>query len=111
LARVENRSARSAKSSLTCAQHPGQKDGLRTAPRLFETTDDSVSALIRERRLSRCHTELLRGTDESVTAIAYRWGFRNLSFFSRQFHEQYGVPARELQRAARAAAHPQEGTR
>jgi AraC-like DNA-binding protein len=77
---------------------------LRTLHRLFEATDDSVSALIRERRLGRCHTELLRGTDDSVTAIAYRWGFRNMSFFSRQFHERYGVAARELQMAARTAA-------
>ncbi len=80
---------------------------LRTLHRLFEDTDDSVSAIIRGRRLSRCHTELLRATDDSVTAIAYRWGFRNMSFFSRQFHERYGVSARELQMAARAAARPQ----
>jgi len=77
---------------------------LRTLHRLFEATEDSVSAVIRERRLSRCHTDLLRGTDESVTAIAYRWGFRNMSFFSRLFRARYGVSARELQMGARAAA-------
>jgi AraC family transcriptional activator of tynA and feaB len=77
---------------------------LRTLHRLFEATDDSVSAVIRERRLSRCHAELLCGTDESVTAIAYRWGFRNISFFSRLFRERYGVSARQLRMAARAAA-------
>jgi AraC family transcriptional activator of tynA and feaB len=77
---------------------------LRTLHRLFESTDDSVSALIRERRLSRCHADLLCGTDDSVTAIAYRWGFRNMSFFSRLFRERYGVSARELQMGARAAA-------
>ena len=80
---------------------------LRTLHRLFEPTDDSVSAVIRERRLSRCHSDLRRGMDESVTAIAYRWGFRNISFFSRLFRERYGVSARELQMAARAAARPQ----
>jgi len=80
---------------------------LRTLHRLFESTDDSVSAVIRERRLSRCHANLRRGTDESVTAIAYRWGFRNISFFSRLFRERYGVSAHELQMAARAAARPQ----
>lgn len=77
---------------------------LRTLHRLFESTDESVSGIIRERRLSRCHADLLRGVDESVTAIAYRWGFRNMSFFSRVFRERYGVSARELQTAARAAA-------
>jgi AraC family transcriptional regulator, positive regulator of tynA and feaB len=79
---------------------------LRTLYRLFESTDDSVGAVIRERRLSRCRADLLRGTDESVTAIAFRWGFRNMSFFSRSFRERYGVSARELQMAARAAARP-----
>jgi len=80
---------------------------IRTLHRLFESTDDSVGAVIRERRLSRCRADLLRGTDESVTAIAFRWGFRNMSFFSRLFRERYGVSARELQMAARAAARPQ----
>jgi AraC family transcriptional regulator, positive regulator of tynA and feaB len=80
---------------------------LRTLHRLFESTDDSVGAVIRERRLSRCRADLLRGTDESVTAIAFRWGFRNISFFSRLFRERYGVSARELQMAARAAARSQ----
>jgi AraC-like DNA-binding protein len=79
---------------------------LRTLHRLFESTDDSVGAVIRERRLSRCRADLLLGTTDSVTAIAFRWGFRNLSFFSRVFREQYGVSARELQIAARAAARP-----
>ncbi|MBV9366710.1 MAG: helix-turn-helix domain-containing protein [Solirubrobacterales bacterium] len=80
---------------------------LRTLHRLFECTDDTVGAVIRNRRLSRCHADLLRATDESVTAIAYRWGFRNVSFFSRLFRERYGVSARELQMTARAAARPQ----
>jgi AraC-like DNA-binding protein len=80
---------------------------LRTLHRLFESTDDSVSAVIRERRLTRCHADLLRSPHESVTAIAYRWGFRNISFFSRLFRERYGVSARELQMAARAPARPQ----
>jgi AraC family transcriptional regulator, positive regulator of tynA and feaB len=77
---------------------------LRTLHRLFESTDDSVGSVIRERRLSRCRADLLRGTDESVSTIAFRWGFRNMSFFSRLFRQRYGVSARELQVAARAGA-------
>jgi AraC family transcriptional regulator, positive regulator of tynA and feaB len=79
---------------------------LRTLHRLFEPTDQSVGAIIRERRLSRCYADLLRGTGESVTAIAYRYGFRNMSYFSRVFREQYAVSARELQSAARASMPP-----
>jgi len=80
---------------------------IRTLHRLFESSDDSVGAVIRERRLNRCRADLVRGTDEPVTAIAFRWGFRNMSFFSRVFRERYGVCARELQTAARAAARSQ----
>jgi AraC family transcriptional regulator, positive regulator of tynA and feaB len=80
---------------------------LRTLHRLLECTDDTVGAVIRKRRLSRCRADLLRGRDESITAIAYRWGFRNMSFFSRLFRERYGVSARELQMTARAGARPQ----
>jgi AraC family transcriptional regulator, positive regulator of tynA and feaB len=80
---------------------------VRTLHRLFESTDDSVGAVIRERRLSRCRADLLRGTDESVSAIAFRWGFHNISFFSRLFRERYGVSARELQLAARDTARSQ----
>jgi AraC family transcriptional activator of tynA and feaB len=79
---------------------------IRTLHRMFESTEDSVAAVIRERRLSRCRADLLLGTTDSVTAIAFRWGFRNISFFSRVFRERYGVSARELQMAARAAARP-----
>jgi AraC family transcriptional activator of tynA and feaB len=80
---------------------------IRTLHRLFESTDDSVGAVIRERRLSRCRADLLLGTTDSVSAIAFRWGFRNMSFFSRLFRERYGVSAREMQMAARAVARPQ----
>jgi AraC family transcriptional regulator, positive regulator of tynA and feaB len=77
---------------------------LRTLHRLFESTGDSVSALIRQRRLSRCHADLRRGTEDSVTAIAYRSGFRNMSYFSRVFRERYGMSASELHSAARVRA-------
>jgi AraC family transcriptional activator of tynA and feaB len=73
---------------------------LRTLYRLFESADDSVSGAIRDRRLSRCHADLTQGTDESVTVIAFRWGFRNMSHFSRLFRERYGICAREVQVAA-----------
>ena len=79
---------------------------LRTLHRMFAATDDSVSAVIRTRRLTRCRADLVRGTDETVSAIAYRWGFRNMSFFSRLFRERYGVSPRELQIAARTSARP-----
>jgi len=75
---------------------------LRTLHRLFEATGTTVQATIREARLERCHAELVRGGDASVTSIAFRWGFRNMSSFSRAFRERYGECARDVQAAARA---------
>ena len=66
-----------------------------------------VTALDADRSCRVRDRDLLSGTGEPVTAIAYRWGFRNMSFFSRLFHQQYGVAARDLQTAARARARPQ----
>jgi AraC-like DNA-binding protein len=79
---------------------------LRTLHRLFEPTDTSVQTAIRQARLERCHAELLRGGDESVTTIAMRWGFRNMSSFSRAFRDRYGDCARDVQAAARSATTP-----
>jgi AraC-like DNA-binding protein len=76
---------------------------LRTLHRLFEQTDTSVQTAIRQARLERCRADLLRGGDESVTAIAMRWGFRNMSSFSRAFRLEYGDCARDVQAAARPA--------
>jgi AraC-like DNA-binding protein len=75
---------------------------VRTLHRVFEAAGESVSAVIRERRLGRCHADLLRGTDESVTVIALRWGFRDMSHFSRVFRRRFGASAREVQATARA---------
>ena len=75
---------------------------VRTLHRVFEGAGESVSAVIRERRLARCHADLEQGTDESVTAIAFRWGFRDMSHFSRLFRRRFGASAREVQACARA---------
>ena len=79
---------------------------VRTLHRVFEAAGESVSAVIRERRLGRCHADLLRGTDESVTVIAFRWGFCDMSHFSRLFRRRFGTSAREVQATARAMRAP-----
>jgi len=77
---------------------------VRTLHRLFQYEEASVGAIIREARLNRCHADLLSGTDERITGIAFRWGFRNMSFFSRIFRERYGVCPRDVQTRARSGA-------
>lgn len=49
---------------------------------------------LRQVRLEQAHRELLsaRADDRTVTRIAADWGFTNLSRFSAQYRETYGVP-------------------
>ena len=69
---------------------------VRTLHEAFELTGESVGALIRRRRLERCHADLLAPGDDTVSEIALRWGFRDSSYFSRAFRRHYGVAPREL---------------
>ncbi len=66
--------------------------------RLFEAQDDSVCRYIQRARLKRSADDLanplLRG--ESITAIAYKWGFTDSAHFSRSFKKQFEVSPKEF---------------
>jgi AraC-like DNA-binding protein len=66
---------------------------LRQLNRLFEGDANTLASLIQIRRLQRCHTDLARPDHyrKSVSEIAFNWGFRNLSHFSRRFRAEFGV--------------------
>lgn len=72
---------------------------VRTLHGAFEETGESVSALIRRRRLERCWADLASGRKEPVTDVALRWGFRETSHFSRVFRTHYGCSPRDLRDA------------
>jgi AraC-like DNA-binding protein len=59
--------------------------------------DTTPMAYLRMVRLARAHRELLdRGPgQETVTAVAYRWGFSSASRFSAYYRETYGVTPRQ----------------
>ncbi|KRE16691.1 hypothetical protein ASE66_08680 [Bosea sp. Root483D1] len=62
-----------------------------------------VQAYIRERRLQRCY-EVINGDDragETLSAIAFSFGFRSEAHFSRAFKERFGMAPRELRAVAR----------
>jgi AraC-like DNA-binding protein len=72
--------------------------------KLFAAEQQSVSQYIRRLRLERCRRDLLdpRLADRPVSAIAFRWGFGDLSGFNRAFRATFGATPREV-RALRCA--------
>lgn len=69
--------------------------------KLFEAESQSVAAYVRARRLARCRRELLdpRCADQPISALAFRWGFNDLSAFNRAFKAAFGTTPRDLRTA------------
>ena len=68
--------------------------------RLFEQQESNFTKYLRERRLERCRLDLLdpKHAGQSVTDIAFRWGFRDAATFSRAFRAAFGSSPREMRR-------------
>jgi len=64
--------------------------------RLFKAGGVSLGDWVRQRRLAQCAADLADSAHdgESLTAIAFRWGFSDSAHFSRSFRAQYGVAPR-----------------
>ncbi len=65
---------------------------------LMRDTGRSFSRYLLERRLEHCHEALQSkaGRSCSITEIAFRWGFNDMSHFSRAFRKRYGLAPREF---------------
>jgi AraC-like DNA-binding protein len=65
---------------------------------LFAGEHRSVSQYVRGLRLERCRRDLLdpRLADQSISTIAFRWGFGDLSGFNRAFRAAFGATPREV---------------
>ena len=72
---------------------------MRYLQQLFEATGFTVSGYIRECRLIRCDEDLRRKAD-TVTAIAYRWGFSDQAQFSRHYRARFGMTPSEARLTA-----------
>ncbi|MBB4934524.1 AraC-like DNA-binding protein [Lipingzhangella halophila] len=72
---------------------------------LFERTDHTVAAWIRNRRIEMAQRDLAdpRMADVPVAAIAARRGFRDSSHFGQVFKRETGLTPAEYRRAALAA--------
>jgi AraC-like DNA-binding protein len=74
--------------------------------KLWETEPGSLGQWIVERRLEAARQDLTSrgGRDQTVAAIARRWGFADSTHFSRRFRQAYGLSPREWRHASARAA-------
>jgi len=65
----------------------------RALHRLFGNHGLSVTNWMKKSRLHHCANDLLDPTlaSETLTSIAFRWGFNNMSHFSREFRSVFGT--------------------
>jgi AraC-like DNA-binding protein len=70
--------------------------------RVFEASENTVSASIRSRRLQRAHEDLTdrRLRQRSISEIANRNGFANQSSFATCFKKEFGVSPRSVRAEA-----------
>jgi AraC family transcriptional regulator, positive regulator of tynA and feaB len=78
---------------------------IRTVNRIFRATGQTVSEVIRVRRLARAREELTN-SDRPISTIAHRWGFSDTSHFSRSFKACYGSSPTDYRGAVRQDAGP-----
>jgi AraC-like DNA-binding protein len=73
--------------------------------KLFESEGTSVCRWIRASRLERCRRDLLDPAlqDETILAIASRWGLPGPEHFSRLFRSAYGCSPSEVRRESKAS--------
>ncbi len=65
--------------------------------KIFSQENYSFSMYVRERRLERCFADLISPlySQQSITQVAFRWGFSSSAHFSRTFRERFGVSPRQ----------------
>jgi AraC-like DNA-binding protein len=69
--------------------------------KLFAKRGTTFGAYVTEQRLTRVREDLMRSSRyKPITAIAYRWGFNDLSTFNRAFRKRFGCTPTEVRRNA-----------
>ena len=64
---------------------------------IFKDEETSLMRYVWSRRLENCRRDLLSQTrtGQRVSDIAFRWGFNDLSHFSRTFKQSFGHSPRD----------------
>jgi AraC-like DNA-binding protein len=78
--------------------------------KLFEAEEMTLFRWVQYRRLERCCDDLRNDprAEESIAAIAARWGFRNRDVFTRLLRKTHGTTPQGMRARARAEATPSE---
>lgn len=81
---------------------------VRQVYKLWETEPRPLGQWILERRLDAARHDLTspRRRNQTIAAIARRWGFADSTHFSRRFRQAYGMSPREWRHACRGSATP-----
>ena len=66
--------------------------------KVFRGGEQTLSAYIWDMRLQRCASDLVDASkaSQSITQIAFSWGFNNSAHFSKLFRDHYGMSARQF---------------
>jgi AraC family transcriptional activator of tynA and feaB len=62
----------------------------RTVHRAFASTGDTVGSVVRTHRLAAARADLVK-RNNSIAAIAHRWGFCDASHFGREFRREFSL--------------------
>lgn len=65
---------------------------------LFAEENQSLMRYVWQQRLDRCYRDIANRKQNGlkISTIAFRWGFNDLSHFSRVFRQRYGMSPRDL---------------
>lgn len=66
--------------------------------RVYESYGQSFGNSLREHRLTRCYRDLKSNNAQTITEVAFRWGFNNMAHFSRAFKNQFGFSPSKIRR-------------
>ncbi len=61
-------------------------------------TKETPNEYITRKRIEKIASQLIYGTDKTISDLSYEYGFENLSSFSRTFKKFYGFSASQLKR-------------
>ena len=64
--------------------------------KVLEERGSSFGRLLLEQRLERCSKDLATVSTGAISDVAFRWGFNDLSHFSRAFRQRFGKTPREF---------------